>query len=110
MRCDSCPVPAALSCRGEAIPHQCNSPRYRAYFVNLATGRDDPIPPRRGGRQAVSAPHLRCPHARPLTRARSCRDVWCEARGFVACRASDCTTCPIPAGRLLAAPPPPPAR
>lgn len=61
-------------------------------------------------RRARSAPpgdapsHLRCPHARPLIKARNCRDVFCEARGFVACRASDCITCPIPAGRLLTGP------
>lgn len=43
-RCDSCPVPAGLACRGEALRHKCGDPRYRAYFLERATGEESPSP------------------------------------------------------------------
>jgi hypothetical protein len=48
-RCEGCPLPAGVPCRGEVLSHKCGDPRYRAYFAG------DPAPP------AVPAP-AGCPH------------------------------------------------
>lgn len=95
-RCDSCPVPPHLPCRGESIPHKCGDARYRAYFANLATGRDDPIParvatarPSPAAALALAARARRCRHREPC----DCQHVDCA---FFGARrpARDCLDCP----------------
>lgn len=107
-RCDLCPRPAGAGpCVGESHVAVCRriaagSASYRDFARSRAPGSiaATATPP---------APYLSCPHAKPLTRARNCRDRICEARGgLIVCVLSDCRTCTIPLTIPIATPPTPP--
>lgn len=45
MRCDDCPVPPGLACRGEALRNRrCGDATYREYFVRFASSPPPPLP------------------------------------------------------------------
>jgi hypothetical protein len=94
VRCAACPVPAGLECRGEAIPHTCDDPRYRAYFARAAAeGRTfSPPPPTLPGRRRMAGQAIRSAWSvllgllggDPLL-----TPVWVRRRRWAACRSCD---------------------
>lgn len=102
MRCDGCPVPAGLDCRGEVLRHKCGDPRYRAYFVNRATGSSIAVPPRETDAELLDNAES-CPHRVPFPPEESppCGCRWkCLAGKGPARRKggvllADCWACPI---------------